>query len=289
MINHSTAPTIRKSILSPEAGGALLRQVYLGYPWLNDSSDNPDFLHKQRSCFPFSGVLRVLLLDRFDPKGLRAAKESIRSVYGLGNHSIHITDSSEETLRTARTAFNQNSIEALRMGIGNFPGFHEQLFALRDWMQLNAIDEDLVCVDGSAVLSVLGLRECRDLDFLYHGDPSSLPPQPERVDCHNDQEKYHAHKIEDIVGDPRLHFWYMGVKFCTPGLIRDMKCNRGQSKDRVDVIMLQSKLPSRFLQGFNRAQLAVIRRSSSYRARLGSLARKVKGILRPVVKSLRSN
>jgi len=45
-------------ILSPEAGGALLRQVYLGYPWLNDSSDNPDFLHKQRSCSLKNGCVR---------------------------------------------------------------------------------------------------------------------------------------------------------------------------------------------------------------------------------------
>lgn len=263
-------------VLSPEAGGGLLRQVYLGNSWLNDASLTSGFLHKQRSCFPFTGMLRVLLLDRFEPKDLRPVKETIRSAYGVGNHSIHITDSYEETLRTARTLFNQNSVKVLSLGIGNLPGFHEKLRALRDWVQINGIDENLLCVDGSAVLSVLGLRECRDVDFLYHGDPRGLPPLPKRVDCHNDQEKFHAHKIEDIVGDPRLHFWYMGIKFCTPELIRDMKRKRGESKDRVDVIMLQSILPSRYLQKIYTYQLGLIRISSYLLARLGGLERRIK-------------
>ena len=172
-------------ILSPKGGEALLRQVYQGHQWFAQNGMGEGFLNKQRYCFPFTGVLRVLLLDRINPNTLRPAKERIRSIYDLGNHSIHITDSSEETLRVARVVFNRNSVALLDMGIGKLPNFHEKLFLYRNWLEASDIDEEEVCIDGSAILALLGLRECRDLDFLYHGDPKCLPPTPEKIDCHN--------------------------------------------------------------------------------------------------------
>ena len=279
----------RKDImLSPKAGGALLRQVYQGQPWLGQDGPDHGFLNKQRSCFPFSGVLRVCLLDRINPKTLRPAKERIRLTYGVGNHSIHITDSREETLRVARALFNRNSVGLLNMGIGTLPGFHEKLFLFRDWLETNGIDEEMVCIDGSAILALLGLRECRDLDFLYNGDSMSLPPTPEKIGCHNSLEHHYSRCIGDIVGDPRLHCWYLGVKLCTPHLVCDMKRRRGEAKDHSDVIMLQSRLPKQRDAWFNTTLGEFVQISAYFRARSAVLSHRIKDRLRPLVNIIRS-
>lgn len=275
----------RKDILlSPEAGGSVLRQVYEGHSWLKENEKRSGFLHKKKSCFPYSGMLRVLLLDQIETQSLRKVKEKIRSIYSIGNHSIHITDSSHETVRVARALFNRNSVELLKMGIGSLPGFHEIFFLYRNWVEANSIDEEMVCIDGSAILSLLGLRECNDIDFLYHGDASALPPTPNRIDCHNDLQQFHKELIPDILGDPRLHCWYMGVKFCAPQIVLEMKENRAESKDRQDVLLLRSKI-----QKSTGSQLVYglfIRVNSFISQKLASLSRKIKRILPQKTKDL---
>ncbi len=41
--------------LPPQAGDALLRQVYMGHGWTKDTSEGSGFSRKVKSCFPFSG------------------------------------------------------------------------------------------------------------------------------------------------------------------------------------------------------------------------------------------
>lgn len=278
----------RKTIvLSPEAGGALLAQAYLGQPWLTLSGQDTGFQHKKKSCFPFTGPLTILLIDHFRAENIRPVKERIRNQYGIGNHSLHVTDSAEETLRVARALFNANSVQALNtQSAFKFPDFHAYLSTFRDWILFNDIDENKVCVDSSAVLSALGLRECKDLDFLYHGDEKTLPPMPEGIDCHNSIAGYCARPIADIVGDPRLHFWYMGVKFCAPFLICSMKKKRGEPKDKLDVALLESIMPAKHWKMFYGLKALFLKNVGVLRARLSLFIGKVKNRLRPYLRPL---
>lgn len=278
----------RKDIdLSPHGGGALLRQAYFGHAWLQDESKDSGFASKLKSCFPFRGTVRVVLIDECEPNTLRSVKERIRSHYGVGNHSIHITDGDEEVLRLARVLFNQNSIDLLLMGIGELPRFHKMIFAYRDWLEHSGLDEEAVCIDGSAILALLGLRECRDIDFLFHGEEKALPAPPSGIDCHNDFARYHHHAIPDLVGDPRLHCWYMGIKFCTPHLVSKMKERRNEAKDRADVILLRSKLLMERPHWINSLLVKRIRAEGYMRARASRLLQRIKGPLRPIVRAIR--
>ena len=65
------------------------------------------------------------------------------------------------------------------------PNFHKYLFELKSWITLNGIDPEKICIDGSGVMSAFGLRECRDLDFLFLGDESLLKSLPNKISCHN--------------------------------------------------------------------------------------------------------
>lgn len=236
----------RKDIrLSPEAGGELLRQVYLGQPWLHSSGQSDGFLHKLKSCFPYYGELRVLLVDGFDQSILRKTKEGIRDVYGIGNHSIHITDTWDETLLAARTLFNAEGLKVLSMGVGAKDYFLRRLFQYRDWLDYYGLDHEHFCIGGSALLGLMGLRDCNDLDFLFIGDIDCLPERPEKIDCHNETSgEYYSLAVEDMIVDPRHHFWYMGIKFCSPEVIINMKNRRNLPKDKLDVILLKSRISS---------------------------------------------
>ncbi|MCY3879204.1 MAG: hypothetical protein OXF74_08505 [Rhodobacteraceae bacterium] len=232
-------------VLSPKCGHALLRQVYYGHAWfqgLQDEMETDGFLHKVRSCFPLLGVVRVLLIDGLDANARLGVKHQIRSHYRIGNHSIHITDTDEEVLLIARVVFNDNSIALLRAGVGGNRKFEEQLFIYKKWLESKGLDCESFVIDGGAVLGLLNLRDCRDIDFLFHGDVGCLPALPEKVDCHNGLARYHTHKIGDLVGDPRLHCWYMGAKFCTLPVVSRMKWRRGEAKDHADIVLLQAKV-----------------------------------------------
>ena len=272
-------------VLSPDAGRALLRQVYLGHPWLQGEGESAGFASKVEGCFPFRGVARAVLIDDCDMRALRSEKERIRSHYRLGNHSIHITDGDEEVLRVARVMFNGNSVALLRAGIGEYPGFHRRIFAYRGWLERRAVDEEAFCVDAGAVLALLGLRECRDIDFLYHGDTDSMPAPPDGIDCHNDLERYHRHTIANLVGDPRLHCWYMGIKFCAPHVVAEMKRCRGETKDLADIALLASRLPR--LQDRQRPLDQLIVKMTSLRNHARAWRARILRPLRLAVRALR--
>ena len=227
---------------SSDMGRELLKQAYLGHSWLKPEENSKGFINKAQSCFPFAGVLSVILIDEYEVKNIRTTKATIRKHYGIGNHCLHITDSDEETLRLSKVVFNNNSVDLLKVIGGNSTNFHRQLFAYRDWINANNLDAELFCISGSAILSLINIRECNDIDFLFHGDEKQLPNMPYKVECHNHQAKYYDHNVSDIVGNPNLHCWYMGIKFCTPQLIYEMKKNRGEMKDYKDVSLLLSKL-----------------------------------------------
>ena len=231
----------KKIFLSPRAGEGLLRQVYLGHPWLNWSGNSQGFKSKVRNCFPIYGKLTTILLDNFDPKELRLIKLKIRKNYNCSN-SIHITDSTEETLNAAKVIFNKNSLFILEKIKAILPEFHNKLFDFKDWMIEKKLDPELVCIDSSAVLSLLGLRECKDIDYLYHGNHKELRYDAKYFSCHNKLAYLYDTSIDQIIGDPRLHFWYMGIKFCIPKLVLKMKSKRAEKKDVKDVFELNKVL-----------------------------------------------
>ncbi len=228
--------------LDRAAGEVLLRQAYLGHAWADIGSHSPGFQHKVQACFPTTGKLRVVLLDNCAFPKLRSCKAAIREHYQLGNHSIHFTDGDEEAYRLARTLFNNQSLNVLRMSTAALPEFHQLLSTYRAWLSINDLDENNFCVSGSAVLALMGLRECQDIDFLFHGEPQTLPATPHKIDCHNHLAKYYPHEIDKIIGDPQFHCWYMGVKFCTPRIIYDMKSKRNEVKDVSDCLLIGEML-----------------------------------------------
>ena len=215
-----------------------IRTLYDGEPWAGNWQVGFQGVNsKAEQCYNAQGPTYVFLVQTDDPDTLRTLKQNVRDLYNVGNHSIHINDYHYETIRIASAVFNQNSINFLNelkpTYLKNFELYFQKY---KNWHAIGNHDQDDFCVDASAVLSAYGLRDCRDLDFLYAGE--DINTGLTEINCHNEELKYYRHHKDDIIFNPNNHFYYNGFKFASPEVIRQMKKNRSEPKDLVDVQLL---------------------------------------------------
>ena len=199
-----------KTIQLTERGARnLMAIMYPGETWIDQ---------KTALCFPQgSGELRLGFVQG-SHEYMADLKTEIRAVSGVGNHSVHITDTPAETLRLAHALLNDNSVDWLNRG--------ERPSRFSGW---GALVPGAV-VDGSAVLECYGLREARDIDVLRW---------PDAPESHNaETARYHAWTPSEIVYNPARHFWMGDTKVVTPEVVRAMKERRQEAKDLTDLDLL---------------------------------------------------
>ena len=233
------------------ANGAinLIRQVYFDEAWLGTFAQGfPGANSKAAPCFAKRGPMRVYLVESDDTDGIMALKQRIRDVFEIENHSVHINDTNEETFYLANMLFNRNTLHFLNHATlqPDYDVFNRQFAALKRWVDAARINRDDLCVDASSTLSAYGLRQGRDIDFL-HAESVVTSGAPPDVNSHNDWAHHYDKTIDDILYNPTNHFYYDGIKFTTPEVVRAMKHRRGEKKDIRDCALLDS-LPSRDVQ-----------------------------------------
>ena len=223
----------------------LLRSVYAGDHWIGDwDNDFAGIQHKVYNCFPkdfFGKVpLRVILIDLHKPAELAMYKQKIREFIGVDNHSMHTTDTHDQAIELAKLLFNDNSIHFLqharRVELKNF----EQYFALYStWLKENKVKVENFCIDGSAVMSAYGLRDCADLDYLHHGY-NNLHYESQDIASHNSSINHHTTTKDEIIFNPKNYFYYGGLKFTSLDVTKEMKKKRGEPKDIIDVELIEA-------------------------------------------------
>ncbi len=225
--------------------GALefIRLVYTGEWWTGSYLD--DFKHcRGKTLLAFPENLRSkypvrIYLYECDSKAVAIkAKEELRELCQKGNEVIHINDTHEQTKLIAATLFNANSIEFINTRtLKRCENFDQLLTKLQQFIIDNHLNPEHICVDTSAVLSAYGLRDCVDIDIL-HRDP--LPPsfKKHKIDSHSRYLHQHVLGLDEMLFNPENHFYYNGIKFLKPELIKQMKSNRGSEKDLNDIQLI---------------------------------------------------
>src|SRR5690606_8063505 len=107
----------------------------------------------------------------------------------------------------------------------------------------NAIDPECVCIDGSAIMALYGIRDCHDLDILHRNEYNNLFMTDSTISSHNHELKYHHFHMENILFNPQNHFWYKGVKFVSLPVLYATKRKRNEEKDRADCERIKKVLP----------------------------------------------
>ncbi len=191
---------------------------------------------KADRCFPRIAPCRVLIVEPDPRVDAIELKDRIRRLYGIGNDSIHIGDTADETRLVAGFVLNRNSIDFFNKARPRALHRFDRLFAqYADAVRDAGVPPYDLCVHGSAVLSAAGLRDCMDIDFLGFGDAGSRIGRPglsERApDAILDRDAMDA-----VIFDPAHHFWYWGHKFATLPVMRAYKTRRGEVPKDVDDI-----------------------------------------------------
>jgi len=237
MIKEKYGIIYRKRIILTNTGMFnYIHNLYYGESWIGSKESNyPGVSAKASLCFSLGNVAEVLLIEENNVEELFKFKQELRSHCGVSNHSVHINDTQEETWRIASSVFNRNSIDYMnKKQFHHTPRFDSYFDSYRDILSQYSDKEDF-CVDSSAVLSAYGLRDCRDLDFLHLRDVEDLAPM---IECHNAESRHYRLPKNDIIFNPRNHFYRHGLKFASLEVVRKMKEYRDEEKDRRDISLI---------------------------------------------------
>lgn len=236
----------REIILTKEGPINLMKLFYTGENWMGTWENGfPGARHKASACFNLQNnqfPIRVFLWEcNGTLDDVRACKKEIRSLFHMNNDSVHINDTHKETILYAQAYFNENSLHFLNHAKPKkFSRFLTFIDQYKNWIEENNIDADCLCIDGSAILSAYGIRDCSDLDILHHGYDNELKQVPNKlIGSHNDEMQYHITSKDEIIFNPKNHFYCFGVKFASLEIIKKMKQNRNEAKDRTDVLEIK--------------------------------------------------
>ncbi|NES22483.1 MAG: hypothetical protein F6K41_27085 [Symploca sp. SIO3E6] len=229
--------------------------LYKDENWLGDALNGfAGAKHKVDMCFgSLSNPLKVYLLSTKSAKKIAQLKLRLRSFFALGNHSLHINDIHEQTIRLAKLFFNDNSIDYINnVSLKKPDKFLLYLSLFNEWVASNSFDKDDFCISGSAVLSAFGLRDCYDLDFLAAEKMAKQACDNQMIVCHNDHFlKYSDDEfisIDDLIFNPTNYFYIDDVKFLTLDILKQFKTARNEYKDLEDISLINSFFKVRVFQ-----------------------------------------
>lgn len=214
---HSNIFYKSSEVLNTTGQLGLMKEIYLSDGWANEKG----IRKKSKECFRGKSNITFVLIDAKDLETVKEMKKEIRALFNVGNHSVHINDTHEETIRIAKTVFNQNSIHFLnnRKDI-LFPNYKKLMNEMKP--------DDNTIITGSSVLSLYGLRDCKDIDLLYFTNPPA--------DSHNQYlGKHYKLTLDDIFNNPMYHLYYNGFKYVSLEVIKNMKKIRNEPKDIADI------------------------------------------------------
>ena len=222
----------------------LMRELYLGEKWAGDWRNNyAGFREKADLCFSDYSPVNVVLINLDSADIAKKIKQKTRSLFNKGNHSVHINDTHEQSVRISKTIFNNNSIHYINnTNPVNYKTFNTCMNEFYKEITIRGLNVDDYCVVGSAPLAAYGLRECKDLDYL-HFDQKLIKGTQDLIHSHNEYGvgRYHLDR-EDIIYNPENYFYHRGIKFASLNVIRKLKEQRNEPKDIIDVKLIDSVL-----------------------------------------------
>lgn len=236
-LRQAGAIVYEKSLdLDGESAVHLIRLIYQQEPWVGSTNDQFSGARgKAARCFARNGPVRFFLLQGNRKDKLVRVKGWVRDLFNAEKHSVHITDSYQEVLRLSEALLNPNALARLRR-IGSAPTPNHDLLIsrLRQWIRKQDLDPEDICVTGGGVLSACSLRDCRDLDLFIGSTIAAATTLPVGLGNHESDQRYYPVSKEQILYNPRFHFFLDGIKFASLDTVWKMKLNRREEKDLLD-------------------------------------------------------
>jgi len=228
----------KKVTLSSLGAINTIHTLYKNESWLGDhDNDFYGMRSKAFECFGNNGGTVSIFLTSSTPKVSLEIKNNIREIVQKGKHSIHSTDSHYEAKIVGQLFFNFNSIDYIN---NSRPNIHEnQLLDFKDWLKKDDINTESICITGSSVLELYGLRKSKDIDFIHLTDIDSFNEKL-NYGSHNKDSFMFSLTISEIINNPSNHFYANGFKYVTLDLLKKFKHARNEAKDIEDIKLINS-------------------------------------------------
>jgi hypothetical protein len=282
----------RKEIkLNPNGAHNLLSQIYYGEDWIGSVKDNfRGSQGKLVECFKSFDPIRVIAFQADSLDEVLKIKDNIRDVFNVGKHSIHITDTKEEAIRTARIVFNDNSIHFLNYAKPNqYISTHRKIDMFKDFIKENELNSNDVLLDSSIMLSAYGLREAKDTDY-FCSDNQKIKVRFYDINIHDEELKYYDENKNEMIYNQNFYFYFNNIKFISFSQLYKMKTNRNEEKDKNDCKMMEALIEnnrwkeyiSKIKQNMYYGQIKLRKKIISFLQNLGlyNLSRKVYRVIR---------
>lgn len=244
----------RKDIkLNYQGAHNLISQIYLGEPWLGKiENDFRGAKGKLNECFKKTGPVRVIAFQAQNIDAVLEVKEKIRKLFNVGKHSVHITDTHEEAIRIAQVVFNDNGIHFLNNAKPNkYKNTHEKVDKFKRFLKEKGVEFYDAALDSGIVLSMYGLRECSDIDYI---SSLNFEHHDSELEHHDSELEYHDSDKNTLIYNPQYYFVFNEIKFISYAQTYKMKKNRikenGNKKDINDCKMMEAILEGNLIKVF---------------------------------------
>ncbi len=227
--------------LKNEGSRYLMMQIYKGEKWLGSWQNQfSGAKSKANYCFKSEEPLRLFIFRPITGINVFDLKEKIRKIYNIEKHSVHINDTYDETINIASALLNKNSIHFLNnVKLNSFIKFQSLFDSFEKVADQRNITIEDICLTGSSVLALYGLRDANDLDYVK-SEKSSLIKITDEIKCHDSEAKYYPTNFDNIIFNPRNHFYFNGIKFATLDIVKQLKEKRTEYKDIKDIELINS-------------------------------------------------
>jgi hypothetical protein len=232
-------------------------QIYGHQTWTGTIYDkHSGVMSKVDACYKKKKKVFVIFFECDNFEIVLQVKRKIRDLFGMENHSIHISDNYLETRYISQLLLNPNSFHHLCFGN---PDKHvcinEKLEEFKSNLYRHCFNlQDFVIVSDS-VLAIYGLRDAENLEFLSSTGYCRMNPVQKNTAYQKHVMDLYGCTIEDMLYNSRNYFIYNGIKFASLKRIRYMKKNRGLKADRLDIgiifFTLLSEIRFNFIQKYH--------------------------------------
>ena len=216
--------------LTDKGAHNLIAECYMGEPWLGERSGGyAGVKGKYVECFKGGTDIRCYLFECASLDKVLEAKERVRELFGLGKHSIHITDTKDETLSLSRLIFNGAGLDFLNYAITTqFANTDNKINKIKGCIKRGGHSADEYIFDTGIVLEVFGLREASDIDYLTQiGGVLEAPGM--------DRHESSIYDLSEVFNFSLASFYFRGLRFISLKKLKDFKTIRGEFKDKSDV------------------------------------------------------
>tara|TARA_B110001452_G_C15241431_1_gene429863 strand:+ start:2168 stop:3406 length:1239 start_codon:yes stop_codon:yes gene_type:complete len=218
----------------------LIKELYREENWIGGLFPGMGSKEKHRLCFANNPIIYISI-SMLDVSKCIELKDKCRAIYGLGKHSLHMSDYISDTLRISSALLNDNSIHFLNNGTNDICLQTQYLLTdyFKEIKEKNDNKEDY-CLTSSLIMEMYNLRQAKDIDYL-HKDNKKLILNNTGIHDGKWETYYHIHK-DEIIYNPHYHFYFNGFKFATLNVIKRMKEKRKECKDLLDIEIINNKL-----------------------------------------------